>query len=52
MFITGPEVIKEVTQEEIDLNSLGGADVHHSTSGVVHFKAVARMRYLIRFDPY
>ena len=39
MFITGPEVIKEVTQEEIDLNSLGGADVHHSTSGVVHFNA-------------
>ncbi|HDD60897.1 MAG TPA: acyl-CoA carboxylase subunit beta [Chloroflexi bacterium] len=39
MFITGPEVIKEVTQEEIDLNSLGGADVHHNVSGVVHFKA-------------
>ena len=39
MFITGPEVIKEVTQEEIDLESLGGADVHHSVSGVVHFKA-------------
>jgi len=39
MFITGPEVIKEVTQEEIDLESLGGADVHHSESGVVHFKA-------------
>jgi acetyl-CoA carboxylase carboxyltransferase component len=39
MFITGPEVIKEVTQEEIDLESLGGADVHHTKSGVVHFKA-------------
>jgi acetyl-CoA carboxylase carboxyltransferase component len=39
MFITGPEVIKEVTQEEIDLESLGGAEVHHSTSGVVHFTA-------------
>ncbi len=39
MFITGPEVIKEVTQEEIDLDSLGGADVHHSVSGVAHFKA-------------
>jgi len=39
MFITGPEVIKEVTQEEIDLNSLGGADIHHNASGVVHFKA-------------
>ena len=39
MFITGPEVIKEVTQEEIDLDSLGGADIHHSSSGVAHFKA-------------
>lgn len=39
MFITGPEIIKEVTQEEIDLESLGGADVHHRESGVVHFKA-------------
>jgi len=39
MFITGPEVIKQVTQEEIDLNSLGGANIHHSSSGVVHFKA-------------
>lgn len=28
MFITGPEVIKEVTQEEIDLNSLGGANIN------------------------
>lgn len=40
MFITGPEVIKEVTQEDIDLDSLGGADIHNQTSGVAHFKAV------------
>ncbi|MFV1948829.1 MAG: acyl-CoA carboxylase subunit beta [Anaerolineales bacterium] len=39
MFITGPEIIKEVTQEEIDLESLGGADVHHRESGVAHFNA-------------
>lgn len=39
MFITGPEVIKEVTQEEIDLESLGGAQIHHAESGVAHFKA-------------
>ena len=37
MFITGPEVIKEVTQEEIDFNSLGGAAVHGERSGVAHF---------------
>lgn len=39
MFITGPDVIREVTQEEIDLESLGGAAVHHGESGVVHFTA-------------
>ncbi len=39
MFITGPDVIKQVTQEDIDLESLGGADIHHARSGVVHFKA-------------
>jgi acetyl-CoA carboxylase carboxyltransferase component len=37
MFITGPDVIKEVTQEEIDLDSLGGAGVHTDQSGVAHF---------------
>ncbi len=57
MFITGPEVIKEVTQEEIDLDSLGGADVHHRTSGVVHFKArdenevFEQVRSLLSFLP-
>ena len=39
MFITGPGVIKEVTHEEIDLESLGGAAVHQQSSGVAHFKA-------------
>ena len=39
MFITGPDVIKEVTHEEIDLESLGGAKVHFSKSGIVHFKS-------------
>ena len=37
MFITGPEVIKTVTHEEVDREELGGADVHNSTSGVAHF---------------
>jgi acetyl-CoA carboxylase carboxyltransferase component len=39
MFITGPEVIREVTQEEIELDSLGGAAVHTGRSGVAHFTA-------------
>ncbi len=39
MFITGPKVIKSVTHEEVDFESLGGADVHSSKSGVAHFAA-------------
>ncbi len=39
MFITGPEVIREVTQEEIDLESLGGAGIHYAHSGVAHITA-------------
>src|SRR5690606_11890553 len=37
MCLTGPEVIKAVTGEVIDAESLGGADVHTSISGVAHF---------------
>ena len=39
MFITGPEVIKEVTHEEIDLESLGGAEIHSTKIGMVHYKS-------------
>ncbi|MBT2386307.1 acyl-CoA carboxylase subunit beta [Streptomyces sp. ISL-11] len=37
MFITGPDVVRAVTGEEITQNGLGGADVHSATSGVSHF---------------
>ncbi len=37
MFITGPEVIKTVTGEEVDLETLGGAMAHSAISGVAHF---------------
>jgi len=37
MFVTGPNVVKTVTHEEIDLEGLGGARVHNETSGVAHF---------------
>lgn len=37
MFITGPDVIKAVTHEEVSREELGGAMVHNSTSGVAHF---------------
>ncbi len=39
MFITGPEVIKTVTNEEVTFEELGGAGTHASMSGVTHFTA-------------
>lgn len=39
MFVTGPDVVKTVTHEEVTFEDLGGADVHASTSGVCHYVA-------------
>ena len=39
MFITGPQVIKAVTGEEVTPDKLGGAATHNETSGVAHFRA-------------
>jgi acetyl-CoA carboxylase carboxyltransferase component len=39
MFVTGPDVVKTVTQEEVNFEELGGAFVHASKSGVAHFAA-------------
>ncbi len=39
MFITGPDVIRTVTGEEVDAETLGGADTHAGGSGVAHFVA-------------
>lgn len=39
MFVTGPNVVKAVTHEEVDAESLGGASVHTSRSGVAHLAA-------------
>src|SRR5688572_31879637 len=39
MFVTGPDVIKTVTHEEVTKDQLGGAMTHNSTSGVAHFLA-------------
>ena len=36
MFVTGPNVVKTVTHEEVSFEALGGADVHGETSGVAH----------------
>jgi propionyl-CoA carboxylase beta chain len=37
MFITGPDVIKTVTREDVDMQELGGAITHTTRSGVAHF---------------
>lgn len=39
MFVTGPEVVKAVTHEEVTFEQLGGAEVHEQISGVAHFTA-------------
>jgi len=57
MFITGPTVIETVTREVVDLDSLGGAAVHSSVSGVAHFaaedeaEAMAITRKLLSYLP-
>jgi acetyl-CoA carboxylase carboxyltransferase component len=50
MFITGPEVVKAVTHEEVSFEQLGGADIHAETSGVCHMAAdsEADALYLVR----
>src|SRR5258708_1503427 len=39
MFVTGPDVVKTVTQEDVSFEDLGGASVHSATSGVGHVRA-------------
>ena len=57
MFITGPEVIKTVTGEEVDSETLGGAQTHASVSGVAHWvasdgnEAMALTRRLLSYLP-
>ena len=41
MFLTGPDVIKTVTGEVVDVESLGGANVHLAISGTTHFSAAS-----------
>ena len=57
MFVTGPDVIKTVTHEDVTKHELGGAMTHNATSGVAHFVAqddaecMAMIRELISFLP-
>src|SRR5918912_460511 len=57
MFITGPEVVRTVTGEEVSFEELGGADTHATRSGVAHLTApderalLEDCRYLLSFLP-
>ncbi len=57
MFITGPDVIKAVTHEDVSMEELGGAETHNAVSGVAHFAAeneehtLAIIRELLSFVP-
>jgi acetyl-CoA carboxylase carboxyltransferase component len=57
MFVTGPNVVKTVTHEEIDFEGLGGARIHNETSGVAHFlsqgepQALELVRRLLGYLP-
>ena len=57
MFVTGPNVVKTVTHEDVDMEGLGGAEVHASKSGVAHFvhdseaESLDAVRELFRYIP-
>ncbi len=57
MFVTGPDVVKTVTSEEVTKEELGGAAIHNEKSGVAHFAepsepaAIAKIRQLLSFLP-
>jgi len=57
MFVTGPNVVKTVTHEEVSFEELGGADTHASKSGVAHFaceneiECLQQVRKLVNFLP-
>ncbi len=57
MFVTGPNVVKTVTHEEVSFEDLGGAETHASKSGIAHFindneiETLANVRRLMSFLP-
>ena len=57
MFVTGPNVVKTVTHEEVSMEDLGGAETHSSRSGVAHFSCnneielIGDIRKLVSYIP-
>ena len=52
MFITGPEVVKSVTQEEVTMENLGGSEVHSTRSGVAHCTADNDMDCILKIREF
>lgn len=57
MFVTGPNVVKTVTHEEVTFEDLGGAETHSVKSGVAHFafdneiETLMNVRHLMEYIP-
>ena len=57
MFVTGPDVVKSVLDEDVTFDALGGAQVHNQTSGIAHFfasdepSAIQMIKTLISYLP-
>ena len=57
MFVTGPNVVKTVTHEDVSFDELGGATIHNATSGVAHFampneaECIRQIRLLLSYLP-
>ena len=57
MFVTGPNVVKTVTHEDVSFEDLGGADTHSQKSGVAHFafdneiETLLNVKKLLSFMP-
>jgi propionyl-CoA carboxylase beta chain len=47
MFVTGPDVVRSVTNEEVTAEELGGAETHNAISGVAHFAADSEQQLLL-----
>ena len=58
MFVTGPNVVKTVTHEDVSFEDLGGAETHAQKSGVAHFiydneiETLINVRRLVNYFPF
>ena len=50
MFVTGPNVVKTVTHEDVTMEDLGGADTHATKSGVAHFACDSEAEAILQYS--